>query len=197
MSGGTRIVVFAWGNPSRGDDALGPEFLAQAEAIAAGAALDVAFVTDFQLEPEHATDLDGRDLALFVDASATASSPFAFEPVAPRRDPSFTTHAMSPAALLATFADAFGTPPAAFVLAIRGERFELGEPLGAAAQANLAAALAFWRRLLVDATVEGWTRAAGVGGTLATIRSVLAWRERHDGTPPATAVDDGRPLRPA
>jgi hydrogenase maturation protease len=158
----TRIVVFAWGNPSRGDDALGPAFLEAADAIAADAPFDVAFVTDFQLEPEHATDLLARDLALFVDASATASPPFTFEPVAPRRDRSFTTHAMNPAALLATFGDAFGAPPPAFVLAIRGERFELGEPLGAAARANLQQALAFFRGLLADATVQVWTEAAEV-----------------------------------
>jgi hydrogenase maturation protease len=183
-TGAARIVVFAWGNPSRGDDALGPAFLAEAEAIAGRTALDVAFVTDFQLEPEHATDLLARDLALFVDASATASPPFTFEAVAPRHDRSFTTHAMTPAALLATFGDAFATPPPAFVLAIRGERFELGEPLGAAARANLGAALAFWRQLLADATVDGWTRIAGVGSNLATIRRVLAWRERDDAGAP-------------
>jgi len=43
--------------------------------------------------------------------------------------------------VLATHARVVGAPPPAFVVAIRGERFELGDPLSEAATANLAAAL--------------------------------------------------------
>ena len=52
---------------------------------------DIEYVTDFQLQPEHATDLVGRDLALFVDASIRAAAPFVFSAVAPARDRTFTT----------------------------------------------------------------------------------------------------------
>ena len=154
----TRLVVLAWGNPSRGDDALGPEFLRLAEGIAPAASHHVEFVTDFQLQPEHATDLLGRDLALFVDASATAAAaPFAFGAVAPARDHTFTSHSMSPAALLAAYGAAFAEPaPPAFVLAIRGERFELGKPMGAAARENLRQALLFYERLVADPTADAW-----------------------------------------
>ena len=153
----TRLVVLAWGNPSRGDDALGPEFLRLAAAIDVAAAHRVEFVTDFQLQPEHCTDLVGRDLALFVDASVAAPPPFAFGSVAPARDHSFTSHAMSPGALLAAYAAAFAEPaPPAFVLAIRGERFELGEPIGASARENLRQALAFYERLVSDPTADAW-----------------------------------------
>ena len=153
----TRLVVIAWGNPSRGDDALGPEFLRGAQALLAPAGHDIEYVTDFQLQPEHATDLVGRDLALFVDASVRAAAPFVFEAVAPARDRTFTTHAMSPAALLATYREAFAhAPPSAFLLAIRGERFELGEPANAAARENLRRALVFYERLLADLTVAAW-----------------------------------------
>jgi len=155
----TRLVVLAWGNPSRGDDALGPEFLRLAEGIAPAAGHQVEFVTDFQLQPEHATDLVDRDLALFVDASKVAAAPFAFDAVTPARDHTFTSHAMSPAALLAAFGAAFAEPaPPAFVLAIRGERFELGELLGALARENLRQALAFYERLLSDVSGEAWDR---------------------------------------
>ena len=159
----TRLVVLAWGNPSRGDDALGPEFLRLAEGFGPAAGDHVEFVTDFQLQPEHATDLLGRDLALFVDASATAAAPFAFGAVVPARDHTFTSHAMSPGALLAAFGAAFNEPvPPAFVLAIRGERFELGEPLGASARGNLRRALELYRRLLADMSGEAWDRVARV-----------------------------------
>jgi len=156
----TRLVVFAWGNPSRGDDALGPEFLQRAEVMAPPAPHDVEFVTDFQLQPEHCTDLAGRDLALFVDASREAPAPFAFGAVAPARDRTFTSHAMSPGALLAAYGEAFGQPPPpAFVLAIRGERFELGAPMGATTREHLRQAVAFYERLLADIGAEAWRSA--------------------------------------
>lgn len=159
----TRLVVFAWGNPGRGDDALGPAFLDRARAIAAPPGVDVDYVDDFQLAPEHATDLEGRDLALFVDAGTGSRAPFEFAAVTPRRDRSFTSHAMSPGAVLAAYADAFSTPPPAFVLAIRGDRYELFEPMGARARRNLRHALEFYRGLLDDATASGWTRVAEAG----------------------------------
>jgi len=56
------ILVFGYGNPSRGDDALGPEFVRRLEACCADAiacgALEV--LTDFQLQVEHALDLQER-----------------------------------------------------------------------------------------------------------------------------------------
>jgi hydrogenase maturation protease len=161
----TRLVVLAWGNPSRGDDALGPEFLASAQRLVPPRGLDVEFVTDFQLQPEHAADLAGRDLALFVDASTRAPAPYAFAPAQPAHDRTFTSHAMSPGAVLAACADAFGDAPPAFTLAIRAHGFELGSPLGARARANLAQALEFYARLLGDARPAAWQRFAGIGAT--------------------------------
>jgi hydrogenase maturation protease len=156
-----RVVVLGWGNPSRGDDALGPEFLARAEPMAAGAPGTFEFVTDFQLQPEHATDLDGRDLALFVDASRGLPSPIAFTEVEPRRDATFTTHGMSPAAVLAAFRAAFGRePPPAFQLAISGVGFELGAPMSNGAERHLVAALALFARLASTPAAAAWRQFA-------------------------------------
>jgi len=155
-----RVVVIAWGNPSRGDDALGPEFLVRAETIAMHACETFEFVTDFQLQPEHATDLEGCDLALFVDASVLAS-PIAFTELKPQRDATFTTHAMSPSAVLAAFRAAFGRePPPAFQLAIAGIGFELGDPLSDAAMRHLDAALALFARLAATPSAAAWRQLA-------------------------------------
>jgi hydrogenase maturation protease len=154
-----KVLVLAWGNPSRGDDAVGPRL---AEALEAQAVRHPewaghAFVTDFQLQPEHALDLDGADLALFADASVAAPSPFAFGRVAPSRDRSFTSHALSPQALLAVHAGlARGATPPAWLLAVHGEGFELGQPVSAAAQAGLARALALAARLLSNPDPAFW-----------------------------------------
>ena len=94
--------------------------------------------------------------------SLRAAAPFAFDAVASSRDHTFTTHGLSPGALLATYVDAYEEPPPpVFVLAIRGERFELGEPVGAAAAENLRQALAFYRRLLAEPVAAAWQRLAG------------------------------------
>lgn len=146
------VLVFAWGNPGRGDDALGPELL---ECL--GERPGVECLTDFQLQPEHVTDLRARRLVLLVDASVSAPPPFGFRRVHPRRDATFTSHAMSPEALLAAYGDVYGSdPPPCYLLAIRGEGFELGKPLGDAARRHLAGALRFVDSLLRDPTESAW-----------------------------------------
>lgn len=140
------LLVLGVGNPSRGDDALGPMFVERASEalrgeIASGA---VELVTDFQLQIEHALDLEGRTRVVFVDASVSASPPFELSRIEPRRDASCSTHAMSPEAVLETYRGVVGEPPESWVLAIRGQRFELGEALSEEARGHLEAALAFF-----------------------------------------------------
>lgn len=137
------LLVFGWGNASRGDDALGPLFVERLrERLGEAADGRIDFLDDYQLQPEHALDLVGRERVLFVDASLRCAAPFEVGRVQPQRDASFSTHAMSPAAVLQVFADVQGhAAPPCTLLAIRGERFELGEPPGETARANLSAAL--------------------------------------------------------
>ena len=137
-------LIFGWGNPSRGDDALGPLFVEHFTTLAARHPEwgEVDCLTDFQLQVEHALDLQGRQRVLFVDASLDTPAPCTLVRIEAARDDSFTTHAMSPQAVLKVFADIDdGEPPPCWLLAIRGERYELGEPLSEAAQQALQAAL--------------------------------------------------------
>lgn len=135
------ILVFGWGNPSRGDDALGPLFV---ERIAALGLPDVECLTDFQLQVEHALDLVDRQRVLFVDASVTAAAPFTVSPLQPARDASFSTHAITPEAVMQVYVDLQDEPPPpCTLLALRGDRFELGAGLSPAAADHLEAALAW------------------------------------------------------
>lgn len=137
-------LVFAWGNPGRGDDALGPLLV---EALEALGLPGVECLTDYQLQVEHALDLRGRRRVLFVDASVDVAAPCRLSPLAPARDASFSTHAMSPAAVLQVYVDVEGeTPPPAWLLAIRGECWALGAPPSPAAMKHLEEALALARR---------------------------------------------------
>jgi hydrogenase maturation protease len=147
------LLVLGWGNRSRGDDALGPLFvealMAQLGPAAAGR---VEALEDYQLQVEHALDLVGRRRVLFVDASLDAAPPFTARALSAARDRSAASHALSPQAVLQVFEDLQQRPaPPSTLLAIRGDDFVLGAPLGDAARAHLAAALD-WAR--------GWVAAA-------------------------------------
>lgn len=143
MNAPAPILIIGVGNPSRGDDALGPMLIERLEALQLSDTLpDVELLTDFQLQVEFALDLQDRQQVIFVDASLTASPPFSFTPVIAEEDASYSSHALSPGAVLHAYQKLFGKPPQADVLAIRGEAFELGEGLSAAATANLEAAVA-------------------------------------------------------
>jgi hydrogenase maturation protease len=139
------LLVIAIGNPSRGDDALGPRL---AQRLAALDLPDVEVLTDFQLQVEHALDLIGRREVVFVDATAAGDAPFTFVPARAQADASFSSHALSPGAVLECLGRLGATPlPHAHVLAIRGHGFALGTPPTRAARANLDAAfdhLAAW-----------------------------------------------------
>lgn len=135
------LLVFGWGNLSRGDDALGPLIVAQLRERHAQSA-HMEFLDDYQLQVEHALDLVGRQQVLFIDASLNCPAPFEVTRVAAVQDSSFTTHAMSPQALMHVYRTLQGEePPPCTLLAIRGEQFELGEPPSLAALKHLNAAL--------------------------------------------------------
>ncbi|MDP2869148.1 hydrogenase maturation protease [Methyloversatilis sp.] len=138
------LLVLGWGNPSRGDDALGP-MLVDALAAYAGRALPAGAVdclSDYQLQIEHALDLVGRERVLFVDAAVGLDAAFAVSAVQPQRERQITSHALSPPALLQVFVDLQGcAPPECSLLALRGRRWALGEVPDAAACEDLARAL--------------------------------------------------------
>jgi len=157
------LLVFGYGNPSRGDDALGPEFLERLEQARLEDKISAPFetLTDFQLQIEHALDLQERSLVLFVDASISSPPPFSFARISPVADDSYTTHAMSPAAVLAVFEKINHAPASpAFMLSISGFEFDLGKPISKAAESNLEQALAFTESLLESAQLEYWLACA-------------------------------------
>ena len=138
------VLIFTWGNPSRGDDAIGPciyDLLLKEDLP------DVDVLTDFQLQIEHTVDLENRERVLFVDASVSAQAPFEYQRIYPEEDNSYTTHAMSPQALLSVYRKVNGKePPEAWLLSVRGYEFELGKELSGQANINIKQALQLLER---------------------------------------------------
>lgn len=142
----TPVLVLTWGNPSRGDDALGPalyDMLVQHQSET-GELDHVEVLTDFQLQIEHAVDLENRRTIIFVDAGVANSEPFSYELLRPERDDSFTSHAMSPASVLSVYQQVnHADPPPAYLLTIRAYEFGLGVAMSSRARQNLEAAFSF------------------------------------------------------
>ena len=140
------VLVIGYGNPSRGDDAIGPLFLERLEALRISDRDLDCFdtLTDFQLQVEHAMDMHGYEQVIFVDAAIDLDRPFRFEFLHAARDESYTSHALNPAAVLAVYEEFYGIPsPESCLLSIHGVRFDLGEDLSETASESIDAALAF------------------------------------------------------
>ncbi|HUT76695.1 MAG TPA: hydrogenase maturation protease [Polyangia bacterium] len=143
-----RILVYGYGNPGRLDDGLGP---AVAEELAALGLPGITVDSNYQLSVEDAAAVAAHDVAIFVDADTAGPEPFWFDRLEPRRETSFSTHSVSPQAVLALAADLLGSRAEGYLLGIRGYEFnEFGEGLSAGARDNLGAAVGFLRQALVD-----------------------------------------------
>ena len=152
------LTVFAWGNESRGDDAIGAIL---ARRISELANPHVDLIEDHQLNIEHVMDIRAGVPVLFVDASVAAETAFLLERLAPLRDDSISTHSISPQALLDLYQQTLQKEaPEAYLLHVRGEHFELGEGISEATLERVDAAWQFLSEILSGPREEWRSRLA-------------------------------------
>ena len=155
------ILIFAIGNESRGDDAIAPLLLRRlAERLETS---DIAgqfeLLEDFQLQVEHATDMVGRKLVLFIDAGMDTPAPYTFYRVQSNDSRTLFSHASTPEAVLSTYQQVYQQePPPAFVLCIRGEQFELGEAASPEAEQRMELAIELLQELTHQAEQSSWEK---------------------------------------
>ena len=136
------LLVLAVGNPSRGDDALGPRLLECLAADGLTAKGDVELLTDFQLQVEHALDLEGRQAVLFVDAAHPGTvAGLDLSRLQASTRMAAHSHALSPPEVLQVARRLAGTAPPAWQLALEGECFDLGAEPSPLARRHLDQAL--------------------------------------------------------
>ena len=143
-----RVLVIGYGNPGRRDDGLGPRL---AETVAGWEVPGVDAAWDYQLNVEHAADVARAGVVLFIDAAREADEPFGLYRTGPSGATHFSTHSMPPEAVLDTCREVYGAVPPAFILALKGDDFEMGEDLTPAAETRLARAEEFLRAVLSSA----------------------------------------------
>ncbi len=141
------LTVFAWGNTARGDDAIGPIL---AERLREADAAGLRVIEDHQLNIEHVTDIASGGEVLFIDASIDIEEGVRLERIGPSKDGNFSTHAISPQALLNVYVQTMKEPaPDAWLLHVAARNFELGSEPGDTARRSIEEAGRF-----LDALVE-------------------------------------------
>lgn len=144
-----KILLLGIGNSGRGDDGLGWSFV---EAITDGGYefLDSEF--RYQLQVEDADLIARYDTVIFVDASQDPlKEGFGIRPCVAVGQYSFTSHALEPGAIVYLTNTLYHTFPDAYILAINGVEWELQCALSKEAEANLNAALGFFRESILPA----------------------------------------------
>jgi len=137
-------LIYGIGNVGRQDDGLGWAFVDWLEAQ--GRCPNAQLQRSYQLLLEDADLISTKRRVLFIDATKDeVVTSFTLARPAPKMDFSFTSHAISIPAIMATCQQCFDRLPEVHVLAIRGFAFELEMGLTPAAQRNLDDATAYLR----------------------------------------------------
>ncbi len=84
-------------------------------------------IEDHQLNIEHVTDMTAGGAALFIDASVEIEEGYRLERIGPSKDGNFSTHAISPQALLNVYEQTMKKPaPDSWLLHVAARDFSLG-----------------------------------------------------------------------
>ncbi len=143
------LTVFAWGNTARGDDGIGPIL---AERLREQDFPGLRVIEDHQLNIEHVTDLEDCGAALFIDASTKVDEGYRLERISPSNDGNFSTHAISPQALLNVCEHTMkSSAPDSWLLHVAAREFELGAEPGSKARRSIEQAFGFLTELLKNA----------------------------------------------
>lgn len=128
-------LLFAIGNSGRQDDGLGWAF---AEAIETSGFPREDVHLRYHLQVEDAERIAKSSRVVFVDAfRGELPGGFAIRPCEPAGTFSFTTHEVTPEAILFLCRELYGRCPEASCLLIAGESWDLGEGLTETAARNL------------------------------------------------------------
>lgn len=121
------ILVYGYGNPSRGDDGLGIFF---AEEIEKKQLPRITVETNYQLNAEDALLISEKDIVIFADATQKSiDDDYLFHVVKPAPKVSFTTHAMAPQSVVALCHELYTKQPDTYIMVLQGYAWELGEEI--------------------------------------------------------------------
>jgi len=137
------VLVIAWGNPLREDDAVAWHVLEGLRSLKPRPGLPAFHLRHaHQLSPEMAECVSRAQGVVFVDARRDGvPGEVRCEEIAPSAGPNPLAHSLSPQALLLFAEQLYGRAPRAVVLSIAGERFGMGEALSPVVRRSLPRAI--------------------------------------------------------
>jgi hydrogenase maturation protease len=144
---GPDTLLFGIGNSGRQDDGLGWAFLDRVERE-----MDFPGRLEYryQLQVEDAELVSRMEHVIFVDSYAgTLSEGFQFAPCNAEAGFEFTSHELSPGAVLFLCSSLYGHSPRADLLTIQGSCWGLRIGLSAVAMCNLDSAIHFFKQPLL------------------------------------------------
>ena len=141
-------LLIAIGNSARSDDGLGWAFLEELKK-------QDTFIGEtsacYQLQIEDAEMISNYSQIVFVDACERGDSDgLGWEETVALNDFTFTTHALTPAAVLFLCNDLYQKFPKAYTLKIKGEDWALKIGMSDLAKINLAKAIEFFEELITS-----------------------------------------------
>ena len=138
-----KLLLIAYGNELRGDDAAGPLV---AETVTGWAVAGLRILTAQQLTPELADPISQADAVVFVDARlGEVGQSTTLSPLSPDSGGDFSAHRSNPASLLALSQALFGRCPPAWMLTIPALAFDYGAPLTPTTRDGVTTALTLLR----------------------------------------------------
>ncbi len=129
-------LIYGIGNIGRQDDGLGWAFIdwLERESLCP----EAETMRHYQLQLEDADLISTKKRVLFVDATKEESvGAYRLKSVEAKMDFSFSSHALSVPALMATCEQCFSMLPEVYLLTIKGSAWELQEGLTSSAKHNL------------------------------------------------------------
>lgn len=137
------VAVIGYGNPLRGDDAVGYQI---AREVASWGLEHVEVLAVHQLTPELAATLTDYNVVLFVDAAHDKK--MSLRLIMPKAIKRASTHTYDPQGLLALTDVLYEHCPYAWLLTIPTSQYDLGSPLSPLAREGMEDALQIMRALL-------------------------------------------------
>ena len=147
-----RVLIVGYGNPLRGDDALGWEIAGRLVTSIQGEPVEVLALN--QLTPELSELISEVELVIFIDASHIGNpGSWTCESVEPNATSSQTLgHHLTPMSLLAYAQTIFKASPRALLVSVAGESFDCRQELTPAVAAALPAVEQFVREQIAPLT---------------------------------------------
>jgi hydrogenase maturation protease len=143
-----KLLLIGYGNPGRLDDGLGPALAAKVEAASLKG---ITVEADYQLTVENALDVSKHDVVIFADAAVKGKEPFFFSKIRSKSPMSLSSHSVSAEAVLFYAEHMFQANTRAYVLGIRGYKFnDFEEKLSEGATQNLEEAFQFVTNLITS-----------------------------------------------